>query len=282
MNPPPAPVSHVIGLPMEGGAQVEAMFSVDPKAHFELHWHAEWSVGAILEGRCEFTCAGERRVAEAGDLVLMAPFMLHTAGVSAQGFRMVMLYVPHAWVEARLAWPPGLRGELLRGVWQDAATARALAAAARREDGARVGQLLEQLLRAQTGRELVPIGRHKGDARVEAVCAALETEDACRIDPGALALRLGVSREHFHRLFRIAVGMTPTHYARLARIGRAKALLREGRSQADVAAQCGFTDQAHFSRWFRRCFGVTPGNYMAREPQAYRRSAMEARRFEND
>ncbi len=114
------------------------------------------------------------------------------------------------------------------------------------------------------------------------MCAALETEDACRIDPGALALRLGVSREHFHRLFRIAVGMTPTHYARLARIGRAKALLREGHSQADVAAQCGFTDQAHFSRWFRRCFGVTPGNYMAREPQAYRRSAMEARRFEND
>ncbi|MFV0672172.1 helix-turn-helix domain-containing protein [Variovorax sp. tm] len=30
-----------------------------------------------------------------------------------------------------------------------------------------------------------------------------------------------------------------------------------------MAVQCGFTDQAHFSRWFRRCFGVTPGNYMA-------------------
>lgn len=33
---------------MEDGAQVEAMFAADPKAHFELHWHAEWSVGAIL------------------------------------------------------------------------------------------------------------------------------------------------------------------------------------------------------------------------------------------
>ncbi|WP_454909175.1 AraC family transcriptional regulator [Variovorax gossypii] len=251
---------------MEDGAQVEAMFAADPKAHFELHWHAEWSVGAILEGRCEFTCAGERCIAEAGDMVLMAPFMLHTAGVSAQGFRMVMLYVPHAWVGARFGWPAGLRGELLKGVWQDAETADALAAAALSEDGVRVGRLLEQALRAQTGRELVPVERRAGDERVEAICAALETEDACRIDPGALASRLGVSREHFHRLFRVAVGMAPAHYARLARIGRAKALLREGSAQADVAAQCGFTDQAHFSRWFRRCFGVTPGNYMAREP----------------
>lgn len=256
-------VSHVIGLPMDGGAQVEAMFAADPTARFELHWHAEWSVGAILEGRCEFTCGGERQVAQAGDLVVMAPFALHTAGVSPQGFRMVMLYVPHAWVGARLGWPVGQRGVLHRGVWQDKAAADALADAALSQDGAQVGRLLERILRAQTGGELMAVERRMGDARVEAVCNALETEDACRIDPGALARRLGVSREHFHRLFRVAVGMTPAHYARLARIGRAKALLREGRAQADVAAQCGFTDQAHFSRWFRRCFGVTPGNYMA-------------------
>ncbi|MGJ7524575.1 AraC family transcriptional regulator [Variovorax sp. GB1P17] len=258
MNPPATIASHVIGLPMEGGAQVEAMFSADPKARFELHWHAEWSVGAILEGHCEFTCSGERQVAQAGDLVVMAPFALHTAGVSPQGFRMVMLYVPHAWVAARFGWPEDRRGVLHRGVWQDKAAADALGDAALSQDGEQVGRLLAQIIHAQTGSELMAVERRMGDARVEAVCSALELEDACRIDPGALALRLGVSREHFHRLFRMAVGMTPAHYARLARIGRAKVLLREGCAQADVAAQCGFTDQAHFSRWFRRCFGVTP------------------------
>lgn len=261
MKPPAA--SHVISLSMDDGAQVEAMFAGDPKAHFDLHWHAEWSVGAILEGRCEFTCAGERQVAEAGNLVLMAPGMLHTAGVSAQGFRMVMLYVPHAWVAARLGWPAAQRGVLRRGVWRDEAMARALAAAAVARDGREAGRLLALVVRAQTGDECVAVERPVGDARVEAVCEALATEDACRIDPAALAQRLGVSREHFHRLFRAAVGMAPAHYARLARIGRAKVLLREGQAAAEVAAQCGFTDQAHFSRWFRRCFGVTPGNYMA-------------------
>jgi len=259
----PQQASRVIRLRMDDGAQVEAMFAADPKAHFDLHWHAEWSVGAILEGRCEFTCAGERQVAEAGDMVLMAPFMLHTAGVSAQGFRMVMLYVPHAWVAARRGWPDAQRGVLRSGLWRDEAAAGALADAALAQDGTRVASLLGRVLAAQTGDVLVPVERHPGDARVQAICDVLATEDACRIEPGALADRLGVSREHFHRLFRVAVGMTPTHYARLARIGRAKALLRDGHAAAEVAAQCGFTDQAHFSRWFRRCFGVTPGNYMA-------------------
>jgi AraC-like DNA-binding protein/quercetin dioxygenase-like cupin family protein len=262
--------SHVIGLPMEDGAQIEAMFASDPKARFELHWHAEWSVGAVLEGRCEFTCAGERHMAEAGDLVLMAPFMLHTAGVSAQGFRMVMLYVPHAWVGARLAWAPAERGVLRERVWKNERAARALAAAAQSRDGAEVASLLEQILRSQTGKERVPLERLPGDARVEAVCEALATEDACRIAPASLAQRLGVSREHFHRLFRSAVGMTPAHYARLARIGRAKAMLREGNSPAEVATHCGFVDQAHFSRWFRRCFGVTPGNYLVGPARAER------------
>lgn len=260
--------SHVIGLPIDGGAQIEVMFAADPKARFELHWHAEWSVGAILEGRCEFTCAGARHEAQAGDLVLMAPFMLHTAGVSAQGFRMVMLYVPHAWVAARLAWPPGQRGVVQRWVWNDKAAADALAGAAQSQDGPQVGRLLERIFSGQTGMPLVAVERQMGDARVEAICTTLATEDACRIDPTSLALRLGVSREHFHRLFRTAVGMAPAHYARLARIGRAKLLLREGHPPAEVAAQCGFADQAHFSRWFRRCFGVTPGNYMADRQRA--------------
>ncbi|MFS2051720.1 helix-turn-helix transcriptional regulator, partial [Variovorax sp. CT11-76] len=79
--------------------------------------------------------------------------------------------------------------------------------------------------------------------------------------PAARARRLGVARAHFQRAFREAVGMTPAHYARHARIGRAKALLREGVALKDVAAECGFADQAHFSRWFRRCFGVAPGRY---------------------
>jgi AraC-like DNA-binding protein len=32
-------------------------------------------------------------------------------------------------------------------------------------------------------------------------------------------------------------------------------------SAARVAAEVGFADQAHLTRWFRRCYGLTPGAY---------------------
>ena len=43
--------------------------------------------------------------------------------------------------------------------------------------------------------------------------------------------------------------------------GRARALLERGTAPAAVAAACGFCDQAHLTRTFRRTVGVTPARY---------------------
>lgn len=54
--------------------------------------------------------------------------------------------------------------------------------------------------------------------------------------------------------------MSPQQYLRTIQINRARNLLLQGVSISDTAAQCGFDDQAHFSRWFRRSFGFSPGD----------------------
>jgi AraC-like DNA-binding protein len=56
------------------------------------------------------------------------------------------------------------------------------------------------------------------------------------------------------------IGMSPTDYLRAVRLHRAKQLVLDGSPVATVAAECGFADQAHFTRWFRRTFGYTPGD----------------------
>lgn len=74
-----------------------------------------------------------------------------------------------------------------------------------------------------------------------------------------LARRCGVSPAHASRALSASHGMPPQLLRRELRWRRALALLRGDAALADVAAEAGFTDQAHFTRTARACSGLAPG-----------------------
>ena len=78
---------------------------------------------------------------------------------------------------------------------------------------------------------------------------------------GEIAARMGMSREGFSRMFTRRSGMPPHAFWLASRLNQARKLLRTGEPIAAVAAETGFADQSHLGRWFRRIFGVTPGQY---------------------
>lgn len=78
-----------------------------------------------------------------------------------------------------------------------------------------------------------------------------------------LAQVAGLSRYQLIRAFARELGLTPHAYILQRRIALAQRLIRTGRDLAEVAAQAGFCDQSHLTRWFVRQFGVTPGRYAA-------------------
>lgn len=78
-----------------------------------------------------------------------------------------------------------------------------------------------------------------------------------------LAAQVGLSAFHAARLFTQATRMPPHAWRNQLRLQRALASLRQGAPVAEVAAACGFTDQSHFTRHFRRMFGVPPGRWQA-------------------
>ena len=47
----------------------------------------------------------------------------------------------------------------------------------------------------------------------------------------------------------------------MRRLDKAKAWLSKGADLADVAVNVGFADQAHFTRHFKKTFGMTPGHW---------------------
>jgi AraC-like DNA-binding protein len=76
-----------------------------------------------------------------------------------------------------------------------------------------------------------------------------------------LAAEAGLSKYHLIRAFRRRFGVTPYAYFLERRVERARQLFDRGGSAAAVAAACGFADQSHLTRHFKRIVGVTPGEY---------------------
>jgi transcriptional regulator GlxA family with amidase domain len=75
-----------------------------------------------------------------------------------------------------------------------------------------------------------------------------------------LARAAGYSQYHFVRRFTAHVGMPPSAYVREVRLCRARHLLQVTQSSVkEIADGCGFASVSHFSRSFRRRFGMPPG-----------------------
>jgi AraC family transcriptional regulator len=71
-----------------------------------------------------------------------------------------------------------------------------------------------------------------------------------------------LSRFHFARAFKAALGQPPHKYVAAKRLERAKDLLVQGdRSLVEIALALNFSCQANFTRAFRQLTGQTPGQY---------------------
>lgn len=81
---------------------------------------------------------------------------------------------------------------------------------------------------------------------------------------GDMAMSAAVSRSGLQRKLKHAMGITPQDLLREARIKRACHLLsHSGKSIADVAYSCGFTDPKYFGRCFKQSTGLSPTEYKA-------------------
>jgi AraC-like DNA-binding protein len=127
----------------------------------------------------------------------------------------------------------------------------------------RAASLLESLapMRGRTGKDspsrlvsggLAPWQIHRLKAHVEANLAA-----TIAIEQMAELCRLSVS--HFARAFKASFGEPPHRYVVRQRIARAREMmLATDEPLSRVALDCGFADQSHFSRLFRRQEGESP------------------------
>lgn len=91
-----------------------------------------------------------------------------------------------------------------------------------------------------------------------------------------LAAEVKLSPSHFARAFTIRLGLSPYSFIMQLRIERASALLlNSDKSLAEIAFNCGLSDQAHFSRLFRRFVGMTPTQWRRQHLTGHARLSCE-------
>lgn len=97
------------------------------------------------------------------------------------------------------------------------------------------------------------------------------------MQPGELTVsqvtkKAGYSERQLERAFREKVGYTPKFYLRIHRLDYAFRLIRQRPETgwAELAYDCGFTDQAHFIKEFKYFAGQSPAAYFANQPELSR------------
>jgi transcriptional regulator GlxA family with amidase domain len=139
---------------------------------------------------------------------------------------------------------------------------------------------------SQSGYAVLPLSRPHNDAKVRAAEAYMDEHYASDVSIERLAHAVSMSPRNFVRRFKGATGRLPGSYLQAVRVGVAKEMLEDGaRSVRAVGLAVGYADATFFRRLFKRCTGMTPGEYRqtfasavsarqaaTREPRARRRS----------
>lgn len=248
--------------------------------HFPPHAHDTYAIGLVDVGVNRFRYRGAWRAAPAGTLCTVTPGEVHTVEpVGGSGFAYRCLY-PRPQLLQEVAQAIGGRGAtpLLEPVIEDAATAGLLARLLQLLDAQAPPLVAESMLGSLLSRVVMRHGAPPVGERVRAVAGRelergrelLASRLAENITLGEAAAHAGLSRFAFLRAFSRTYGLTPHAWVVQERVRRAQALLRSGRSPADVAIEVGFTDQSHLTRHFKRLVGVTPGCYRASQARTHR------------
>lgn len=106
------------------------------------------------------------------------------------------------------------------------------------------------------------------NVHVEKALAIMQARIGKGLDLDVLASKLGLSREHFCRLFSSRMGIPPMRYFAKLTAEAARAMLSStGLRIGEISARLGYENQFSFCRAFKRATGMHPTEYRAKALQ---------------
>lgn len=238
------------------------------------HFHKEWSIGAILEGRSKFICAERLHNVGRGDLVMMNPNTVHACNpLKGSPWAYYMMYLDKDWL-ASLLLNAGVRSSVQ---WQNThvdtlatvsfyqefvAVCNCLMSAkfsTAEKDNMLKGCLLTLFSHLDNSTEekntVLPLDKLY---QVANYLSKYCLEDTTIV---SISAEFGLSTGYLIRAFKRYFNLTPHAYRLNCRVQLSQPALKAGQAIAKVAHTVGFSDQAHFQRVFKQRVAATPDQY---------------------
>ncbi|MGG1662179.1 helix-turn-helix domain-containing protein [Brevibacillus sp. NRS-1366] len=239
---------------------------------FPNHFHDYYVLGFIEKGKRYLICKNQEFITNAGDVIIFNPRDAHTCEqVDGKTLDYRSLNIPENIMRQAVCEITGR--EYLPRFTQTVLYQSELATSLRElhlmiskeESDFKKEELflflIEQLIQEYS--DTVPEHCAQEPAsEIQLVCEFLESNYAKTITLDQLSELTKVSKYHLLRSFTKQKGISPYSYLETIRIGNAKKLLEQGIPPMEVAFQTGFSDQSHFSNFFKRMIGLTPKQYM--------------------
>lgn len=241
---------------------------------FPRHTHQRYAIGVIEDGALGFYYRGENVVASKGSINLCIPGEVHTGySASEAGWAYRMFYFDPKLLQQAASEVADCSSPLpffQSGVIQDNDLAQCFRRLHIKLEQQETSLLEQESLLIWTLAQMVlryaddlPVLHKLGKEHlaVAKMKNYIESNYAENISIDHLTRIAHLSRFHLIRVFRDSAGMPPHAYLRQVRVQQAKNMLFSGKSIANIAAATGFADQSHLTRWFKRLWGFTPGQY---------------------
>ncbi|AWI05470.1 AraC family ligand binding domain-containing protein [Clostridium drakei] len=241
------------------------------KQKFPNHFHEYYVIGFIESGRRQLFCKNKEYVIEKGDLVLFNPGDNHTCqqidggtldyrcmNINSEVMKKVVFeitgkdYVPYFKENAVFNSDivPSLQ-ELYLMIMNEERDFK-------KEEIFLF--IIEQLITEYADAVTVDTLKET-NSEVKTICDFLQENYMESITLNKLSELTGLNKYYLLRSFTKQKGITPYGYLESIRISKAKKLLEQRIAPIDVAMQTGFTDQSHFTNFFKKFIGLTPKQY---------------------
>ncbi|KAB1439136.1 helix-turn-helix domain-containing protein [Pseudodesulfovibrio senegalensis] len=233
------------------------------------HAHDSLCFGAVLAGSRDFLSGDEHTTVRTGQVMAINPQEVHACGMEGPCSYVMFSVEPDALARALRSMDlpdhplPRIRDMVINDPKLYGMIARLAEITLRHGDPLESQTLyldiLSRLLDEHA--DIPPAPMSDEPEAVTRARAFLNANFAQPISLDELARQAGLSPFHLSRMFTARVGLPPHEYQVSRRVRRAKKMLADGEPAAQVAAECGFADQSHLSRAFKRIMGMTPGQY---------------------